>query len=318
MPRTIREGVFTLHPGRMARETSGSSGNTIVNWGRSAISAMCGSSTGRIGPGFRGPTCPTRAESGTQAFPIREYSQRKGASAFTQDSSGRLWLFGGTGVLGTGNTSGNKGNLSDLWRFDGANWTWLSGPIQLDQGSTYGTQGVAAASNVPGARSGAAAWTDNSGNFWLFGGSDPSQAWNDLWKFDGTNWTWISGANTSNASGVYGSPGVASASNTPGARWGSCYWKDSTGKLWLFGGNGRDSAGVLGNLDDLWRFDGSNWIWMSVRTSANPPADYGTQGVAAATNTPGGRWVSSSWVDALATSGYSAGATRAICGHSTA
>jgi hypothetical protein len=34
----------------------------------------------------------------------------------------------------------------------------------------YGTQGTAAASNVPGARYSASSWIDSSGNLWLFGG----------------------------------------------------------------------------------------------------------------------------------------------------
>ena len=34
----------------------------------------------------------------------------------------------------------------------------------------YGTKGVPAAGNVPGARDYAVAWADSSGNLWLFGG----------------------------------------------------------------------------------------------------------------------------------------------------
>jgi len=34
----------------------------------------------------------------------------------------------------------------------------------------YGTQGVAAASNMPGARWRAVGWTDSNGDFWLFAG----------------------------------------------------------------------------------------------------------------------------------------------------
>ena len=35
----------------------------------------------------------------------------------------------------------------------------------------YGTEGVPAAGNIPGSRTGASAWTDTSGNFWLLGGT---------------------------------------------------------------------------------------------------------------------------------------------------
>jgi len=36
----------------------------------------------------------------------------------------------------------------------------------------YGTLGSPASGNMPGARKNAATWTDSSGNFWLFGGSE--------------------------------------------------------------------------------------------------------------------------------------------------
>ena len=40
---------------------------------------------------------------------------------------------------------------------------------------SYGTQGTPAAGNTPGGRDGGVGWTDNSGNFWLFGGiANPS------------------------------------------------------------------------------------------------------------------------------------------------
>ena len=60
---------------------------------------------------------------------------------------------------------------------------------------------------------------------------------NDLWKFDGSNWSWISGDNTVDSLGVYGVKGVASPSNVPGARRYAMSWTDSNGALWLFGGN---------------------------------------------------------------------------------
>ena len=34
----------------------------------------------------------------------------------------------------------------------------------------HGTQGVAAATNIPGARDNMVSWTDAGGNVWLFGG----------------------------------------------------------------------------------------------------------------------------------------------------
>ena len=69
---------------------------------------------------------------------------------------------------------------------------------------------------------------------------------NDLWKYSNNQWTWVSGNNSVNAAGVYGTQGVASASNYPGARYGAVSWIDSSGSLWLFGGYGYDASGSHG------------------------------------------------------------------------
>lgn len=224
---------------------------------------------------------------------------RDRATSWT-DGNGNLWLFGGGGR----DSTGSGGALNDLWKFDGANWTWVSGASTANQTGTYGTQGVAAPSNVPGARTSAVSWIDSSGNLWLFGaifGYDSSGtlgSLNDLWKFDGTNWTWISGASVINQPGVYGTLGMPSASNVPGARGGSTTWTDKSGNLWLFGGAGLDSAGTSGVLNDLWKFDGSSWTWVSGSNTVNQSGVYGTKGTAAPSNVPGARDGSVSWRDA--------------------
>src|SRR5579864_8632430 len=207
------------------------------------------------------------------------------------DGNGNLWLFGGGGYDSVGITGG----LNDLWKFDGTNWTWVSGANTVNQPGVYGTQGTAAPSNVPGARIGANSWIDSSGNLWLFGASlgyDSSGSLgslNDLWKFDGTNWTWISGAATVSQPGVYGTRGTASPSNTPGARGASAAWIDKNGNLLLFGGSGSDSTGTFGVLNDLWKFDGSSWTWVSGSNSINQSGVYGAKGTAAPSNVPGAR-----------------------------
>ena len=86
-------------------------------------------------------------------------------------------------------------------RADYGEWTWISGADTLLQAGTYGIKGVPAAANVPGARYGSAAWTDSTGNFWLFGGYGldsigTENYLNDLWRYDPDNdmWTWMSGS----------------------------------------------------------------------------------------------------------------------------
>ncbi len=118
------------------------------------------------------------------------------------DNNGHVWLFGGTG----GPPSGNYARLNDLWEFDvlSDSWAWIggnsstgsnctqpdfiTGRFTCGQPGVYGTLGTPAAGNNPGARSGAASWTDNAGRFWLFGGSgfDASGNYaslNDLWEY---------------------------------------------------------------------------------------------------------------------------------------
>jgi hypothetical protein len=65
----------------------------------------------------------------------------------------------------------------------------VNGANVAEQKGTYGTEGTAAAGNVPSARHYAASWTDAAGNFWLFGGLTYGSArtWgdlNDLWKYE--------------------------------------------------------------------------------------------------------------------------------------
>lgn len=78
---------------------------------------------------------------------------------------------------------------------------------------------------------------------------------NDLWKYSPASgaWTWIGGANTFDATGVYGVRGVAAATNVPGARAAPFRWKDASGNVWLFGGYQYDDAtNTRFEMNDLW------------------------------------------------------------------
>jgi N-acetylneuraminic acid mutarotase len=237
---------------------------------------------------------------GTQGTP--SLTNVPGARDFAMswtDLSGNFWLFGGRGL----DSTGSDGELNDLWKFDGANWTWVSGADLINQMGVYGTKGTASPANMPGAREGGSTWIDASGNLWLFGGNGHDSQGiddylSDLWKFDGTNWTWVSGMDTSVRKGTYGTRGVTSPSNVLGSRVGALTWIDSGGNLWLFGGYGWDSLGsITGELNDLWKFDGTNWTWMNGYNTRNHSGQYGTLGAADPTNLPGTRDSSVTWVD---------------------
>jgi N-acetylneuraminic acid mutarotase len=253
---------------------------------------------------------------------------RLGAAGWV-DSSGDLWLFGGQG----GQANGQSATLNDLWKFDVSShlWTWMSGndteTTQVDGGAgqpgVYGRLGVPAAGNVPGSRGQGMAWTDKSGNFWLFGGNGyasngPGGPLNDLWEFSLSTgqWTWMGGSNMDFSSGggygVYGTPGTPAAGNIPGDRMNSYTWTDAAGNFWLFGGEGVGAGGDGGTLNDVWKFNPltNQWTWMKGQSTipaqpvgtysgvpVGPEGVYGMLAVAATANTPGGREGGVTWVD---------------------
>lgn len=244
-------------------------------------------------------------------------SARNDTSMWT-DRTGKHWFFGGDGILPVGG-----GYLNDLWRFDPSTlqWTWMGGSNTIPgdlpgRPGVYGSLGVPAAGNIPGGRYSANSWTDSNGVFWLFGGLGLDSAGNfsklnDLWRFDPSTgqWTWMAGSNTDACSGqssppcgqpgVYGTQGVAAPSNFPGGRGNASNWTDANGNFWLFGGAGVDSAGNYGNLNDLWKFSPSSqqWTWITGNNLVGQTGVYGTLGVAALGNTPGGRGGATSWID---------------------
>lgn len=248
-------------------------------------------------------TVGTPGAYGTKGSPAlsNEPGGRTGAISWV-GPNGDLWLMGGYGI----DNSGNEGLLNDLWRYDisTGRWTWVKGANTVDQSGDYGTQGIAASSNVPGARTRATAWTGPGGSLWLFGGDgldsngDQSEL-NDLWEFDisAGSWTWADGAKTIDQSGTYGVEDTPASANIPGARQGAVGWVGPAGDVWLMGGEGHDANGDLGELNDLWRLDmyTGNWTWIDGAKVRNQSGSYGTKGQASPSNTPGSRMYAHAW-----------------------
>ncbi|HMO31402.1 MAG TPA: kelch repeat-containing protein [Lacibacter sp.] len=245
------------------------------------------------------------------AAPANRPGGRQGAVGWT-DAAGNLWLFGGQGY----GTTTTLAFLNDLWRYNPLTneWTWMTGVSINNPGGTYGTRGVPATTNTPGSRNFAVSWTDAAGNFWLFGGVSTAR-FNDLWRYNpSTNqWTWISGSNTNNQRGTYGTRGLPSAGNIPGARSEAVSWMDPLGNLWLMGGVAYDANGNLSFINDLWQYAPATdvWTWVSGNNLVNQAGVYGTKGTAAAANVPGARAGGVAWTDAAGlwlmggrTSGY--------------
>lgn len=95
----------------------------------------------------------------------------------------------------------------------------------------------------------------SDGTVWLFGGStyafapgslikykylrtSGASVFNDLWKWNGNQWAWVSGYNIKDYYGSYGMKGVSSSSNIIPKRDGNAGWIDSQGNPWIFGGYG--------------------------------------------------------------------------------
>jgi hypothetical protein len=230
---------------------------------------------------------------------------RAGAVSWT-DGAGNFWLFGGSGYDSLGQSSGDpyvENFLNDLWMYSPTTqqWSWMSGSNTIDATTSYGSQGAAAAGNVPGARSSAVSWSDSAGNLWLFAGSAGAATnyyLNELWMYSPSAglWTWVGG---NQGVGVYGTQGIAAVGNIPGARVGMASWTDHSGNAWVFGGNG---VGAV--LNDLWMFSPTTRQWTWISGSEPPPCCsnpiggiYGTENIAAAANVPGARAGSASWTD---------------------
>lgn len=208
----------------------------------------------------------------------------------------KLYLMGGTA---------GGDNYNDLWEYDPItnNWTWIKGSNSYSSAGNYGTNGVEATTNIPGARYSSASWVAN-GKFYLFGGfgtvtGSTAAHLNDLWSYNPTtnNWTYIKGAMALDVNGTYGSIGVANTNNTPGGRSAGNVWVYNN-KLYLMGGGGLGAAiNSFGDLNDLWSFDIStnNWTWLKGANTINPSANFGTIGVSNSNNLSAGKSYASTW-----------------------
>ena len=191
----------------------------------------------------------------------------------------------------------------DLWTYDTESgiYTWIGGSNEDGASGIYGEKGVPSVNKIPGARSSSAFWTDEDGMMWLFGGYESFEYNNDLWKFNPftDEWTWISGRNSQNIPGNYGTKGVPDPNNEIGSRRYTRGWVDNDGNFWIFGGAGIDSRGVLGYLNDLWKYNPETniWTWMHGSDTTGAEGVYGTMGVPSPDNVPPPRYTYSAWTD---------------------
>jgi PKD repeat protein len=177
-------------------------------------------------------------------------------------------------------------------------WVWIHGPNSVNNAGVFGVQGVSGPSNNPPSFYEACEWTDQNGNFWMFGGVSFVGEYGDVWKYNPSSneWTWMKGTGGANYITIYGTMGVPSTTNDPGSRaWGIATWVDLQGNFWMFGGSKN------GNLyADLWRFQPSTniWTWMKGPQGPGGAGVYGTQGIPDTANYPTCRYeTSATWTD---------------------
>ncbi|HKR03887.1 MAG TPA: kelch repeat-containing protein [Bacteroidia bacterium] len=203
------------------------------------------------------------------------------------DMAGDFWLFGGWDIAGT---------FNDLWRYNSLSneWTWMKGSSLTNQPGVYGIMGTENSLNTPGARMSHCRWKDNTGNFWLLGGTPLGTAYNDLWRYNliTNNWAWMSGSNAGGATGNYGTKCIDSISNSPQSRFENrAAWTDQSGDLWFFGG--------WATANDLWKYciSADQWVWISGDSAYSTLGNWGALGVSNPANKPNSRGGSVGWTD---------------------
>ena len=225
---------------------------------------------------------------GTQgvASPLNIPGSRIGSVTWT-DNDGNLWLFGGNGK----SESTRSGYLNDLWKFNPSShlWTWMGGSRSTNSIGNYNSIGVPSVNNFPGARQNAVGWTDNHGNFWLFGGEGM-----------------ISKKEKKDT------PPTEEKKDDPPPPEDKKDEKDDHGNHGE-GNNGRGNGNEghggghnseLGSTDDgllndLWMYSPATheWTWVSGNDNANGKGKYGNFRQSSTSNFPGARELATGWKD---------------------
>eukprot|EP01080_Neovahlkampfia_damariscottae_P003698 gene3698-6512_t len=153
---------------------------------------------------------------------------------------------------------------------------------------------------MPEQRQRSLGWTlksSENSNFYIFGGFKFYEHMNDFWKYDSSEGKFELVGKGENKLGIYGEKGVPSADNWPGARESSVTWTDSKGLLWLFGGRGYGVNDTLGYLNDLWKFDGKLWTWVSGDKGVNTNSMVIEPRVYNPLHKPGSRALATGWIN---------------------
>ena len=205
-------------------------------------------------------------------------------ATWVDSSDNTLWLYGGQ-------IATNEATY-DVWRYNVSTneWTWMHGDTIGNTLPVFGTKKIASPANTPGSRDTYSKWTDNNGDFWLFGGWDYVHGinYNDTWKYEkSTNaWAWMHGTNVDGFNSANCSED--SVNIPPLSFENKVCWTDKCGNFWTF---------YSDNL--LWAFNPvtCNWILPKGTHHQTIPVNYGVMGVADTANSPLYWAGSESWTD---------------------
>ncbi len=204
------------------------------------------------------------------------------------DNANTFWLYSG---------QAGSGSFGDVWNYNPSTneWAWMNGSNTTNAPQKYGASGVFDPQFTPGSRWTYAAWRDETGNGWIFGGIYSGQM-ADMWQYDITTnqWAWMTGSHFINDAGSSGAICVSSLNYHPSARTENrMTWVDKCGNFWMFSGTNYNDENYM------WTYDRSNATWSFAKGTfgINKVPVYGTQGVADPLNDPGFRWGGYTWTD---------------------
>jgi hypothetical protein len=175
-------------------------------WFFGGYSTREGGATGSFGDLWRLENSRWKRLSGDNELDVHGVYGAKGAfaeayhpgarenAALWVDRDGAIWLFGGVGF----GESGTKGYLNDLWKFQNGLWAWMGGSSSVNWGGGHETIDAVTSQNSPAGRESAEIWMDSaSGALFVHGGNgylaSASIDFDDIWKFDGQDWTRLGG-----------------------------------------------------------------------------------------------------------------------------
>jgi gliding motility-associated-like protein len=231
------------------------------------------------------------------AAPSNMPGSRIGAATWV-DNDGNLWLFGGNGK----GRSSRSGYLNDLWKYNTSSgiWTWIGGNNTTNNSGSYNKKGSGSPNNLPGARMNAVSWTDNRGNFWLFGGEGMVS------QKVKPNTGGGSGGDGNTGTGNTGGGGNEGNGNGDDKDKGNNgnHGEGNNGQGNGNGGPGRDGNHVElesdgGLLNDLWMYSPvtNEWTFFTGNDDANEKGEYGHVTEASTSTHPGARSQASGWRD---------------------